>query len=155
MATEVKIPDIGDDKDVPIVEVHVNEGDAVNADDPLVSLESDKATMEVPAPSAGVVEKLLIKLGDKVSEGRPIVLLTSADGAAVPAPPSLIEQQERPRPRRRARSGAGEADRTGRARRTSGRFMPARAFGASPANSTPTLRLFAGPARRAGSPRRT
>ena len=51
MATEVRIPDIGDYKDVPIIEVHVKEGDPVNADDPLVSLESDKATMEVPAPS--------------------------------------------------------------------------------------------------------
>ena len=94
MATEVKIPDIGDFKDVPIIEVHVKEGDAVNADDPLVSLESDKATMEVPAPSAGVIEKLLIKLGDKVSQGHPIVLLKSGDGAAPPEPPSLIEQQE-------------------------------------------------------------
>ena len=71
-----------------------SEGDTVNADDPLVSLESDKATMEVPAPAAGIVEKLLIKLGDKVSEGRPIILLRSADAAAAPAPPSLIEQQE-------------------------------------------------------------
>ncbi|GEO17576.1 dihydrolipoyllysine-residue acetyltransferase [Microvirga aerophila] len=93
MATEVKIPDIGDYKDVPIIEVHVKEGDPVNADDPLVSLESDKATMEVPAPSAGIVEKLLIKLGDKVSEGHPIVLLKDGD-AAVPEPPSFIEQQE-------------------------------------------------------------
>jgi pyruvate dehydrogenase E2 component (dihydrolipoamide acetyltransferase) len=93
VATEVKIPDIGDYKDVPIIEVHVKEGDPVNADDPLVSLESDKATMEVPAPSAGIVEKLLIKLGDKVSEGYPIVLLKDGD-ATVPAPPSLIEQQE-------------------------------------------------------------
>ncbi|MET0526897.1 MAG: biotin/lipoyl-containing protein, partial [Microvirga sp.] len=93
MATEVKIPDIGDYKDVPIIEVHVKEGDPVNADDPLVSLESDKATMEVPAPSAGIVEKLLVKLGDKVSEGYPIVLLTDGD-ATVPESPSLIEQQE-------------------------------------------------------------
>ncbi len=93
MATEVKIPDIGDYKDVPIIEVHVKEGDPVNTDDPLVSLESDKATMEVPAPSAGIVEKLLIKLGDKVSEGHPVVLLKDGD-ATVPEPPSLIEQQE-------------------------------------------------------------
>jgi pyruvate dehydrogenase E2 component (dihydrolipoamide acetyltransferase) len=93
VATEVKIPDIGDYKDVPIIEVHVKEGDPVNADDPLVSLESDKATMEVPAPSAGIVEKLLIKLGDKVSEGHPIVLLKDGD-AVVSEPPSLIEQQE-------------------------------------------------------------
>jgi pyruvate dehydrogenase E2 component (dihydrolipoamide acetyltransferase) len=94
VATEVKIPDIGDYKDVPIIEVHVKEGDPVNADDPLVSLESDKATMEVPAPSAGVVEKLLIKLGDKVSEGHPIIVLKDGDGATMPEPPSLIEQQE-------------------------------------------------------------
>src|SRR5687768_8251504 len=103
VATEVKIPDIGDYKDVPIIEVHVKEGDPVNADDPLVSLESDKATMEVPAPSAGIVEKLLIKLGDKVSEGHPIVLLKDGD-AAVLEPPSLIEQQEPTPPPDRAPS---------------------------------------------------
>ena len=93
MATEVKIPDIGDFKDVPIIEVHVKEGDPINADDPLVSLESDKATMEVPAPQGGTVEKLLIKIGDKVSEGSPILLLRGGDGALT-QPPMLVEQQE-------------------------------------------------------------
>src|SRR4029453_18437179 len=87
VATEGKIPDIGDFKDVPIIEVHVKEGDAVNPDDPLVSLESDKATMEVPAPQAGTVEKLLIKIGDKVSEGSPILLLRGGDGALTPPHP--------------------------------------------------------------------
>jgi pyruvate dehydrogenase E2 component (dihydrolipoamide acetyltransferase) len=96
VATEIKIPDIGDFKDVPIIEVHVKEGDPVNPDDPLVSLESDKATMEVPAPQAGTVEKLLIKIGDKVSEGTPIVVLRGGDGAMT-QPPSLVEQQE-PKP---------------------------------------------------------
>ena len=96
MATEVKIPDIGDYKDVPIIEVHVKEGDPVNADDPLVSLESDKATMEVPAPTAGTIEKLLIKIGDKVSEGTPIVLMKGGDGAMA-QPPSLAAQQD-PKP---------------------------------------------------------
>jgi pyruvate dehydrogenase E2 component (dihydrolipoamide acetyltransferase) len=96
VATEVKIPDIGDYKDVPVIEVHVKEGDPVNADDPLITLESDKATMEVPAPQAGTVERLLIKLGDRVSEGTPIVLLRGGDGALM-QPPSLVEQQE-PRP---------------------------------------------------------
>src|SRR5215217_1616755 len=96
VATEVKIPDIGDFKDIPIIEVHVKEGDLVNPDDPLVSLESDKATMEVPAPQAGTVEKLLIKMGDKVSEGTPILLLRGGDGAMT-QPPSLVEQQE-PKP---------------------------------------------------------
>ncbi|HEX8663899.1 MAG TPA: dihydrolipoyllysine-residue acetyltransferase [Beijerinckiaceae bacterium] len=96
VATEVRIPDIGDFKDVPIIEVHVKEGDPVNADDPLVSLESDKATMEVPAPSGGTVEKLLIKIGDKVSQGTPILLLRGGDGAMA-QPPSLVSQQE-PKP---------------------------------------------------------
>ena len=82
MATEVKIPDIGDFKDIPIIEVHVKVGDTIGPDDPLVSLESDKATMEVPSPSAGVVEQVLIKIGDKVSEGSPILLLKGEGGAA-------------------------------------------------------------------------
>jgi pyruvate dehydrogenase E2 component (dihydrolipoyllysine-residue acetyltransferase) len=94
-ATEVKVPDIGDFKDVPIIEVHVKEGDAVNADDPLVTLESDKASMEVPAPSGGKIEKLLINVGDKVSEGSPILLLRRGDGALT-QPPSLLTQQEPP-----------------------------------------------------------
>jgi pyruvate dehydrogenase E2 component (dihydrolipoamide acetyltransferase) len=93
MATEVKVPDIGDFKDVPIVEVHVKEGDAVNAEDPLVTLESDKASMEVPAPSAGKVEKVLVKLGDKVSEGSLILLLRGGEGT-FSQPPSLLAQQE-------------------------------------------------------------
>ena len=93
MATEIKVPDIGDFKDIPIIEVLVKEGDAVNADDPIISLESDKATMEVPAPSSGVVEKLLIKVGDRVSEGTPILTLKAGDGG-MQQPPSLVEQQE-------------------------------------------------------------
>jgi hypothetical protein len=92
-ATEVKVPDIGDYKNVPIIEVHVKEGDAVNADDPLITLESDKATMDVPAPSQGTVDKLFIKIGDKVSAGSPILLFRGGDGAMT-QPPSLLPQQE-------------------------------------------------------------
>src|SRR6266446_3729027 len=66
---EVKVPDIGDFKDVPVIEVFVKAGDSVKAEDSLVTLESDKATMDVPSPSAGVVKELKVKLGDKVSEG--------------------------------------------------------------------------------------
>jgi len=91
--TEVKVPDIGDFKDVPVIEIHVAEGDAVNAEDPLITLESDKATMEVPAPAGGRVGRLLVKLGDTVSEGSPIVLLEASDGALT-QPPSLLAQQE-------------------------------------------------------------
>jgi pyruvate dehydrogenase E2 component (dihydrolipoamide acetyltransferase) len=93
MAVEVKVPDIGDFKDVPIIEIHVAPGDAVNAEDPLITLESDKATMEVPAPDGGTVGRLLVKLGDKVSEGTPIALIEGGDGAMT-QPPSLLPQQE-------------------------------------------------------------
>jgi pyruvate dehydrogenase E2 component (dihydrolipoyllysine-residue acetyltransferase) len=85
--TEVTVPDIGDFKDIPIIEIMVKVGDSVKSEDPLVSLESDKATMEVPAPSAGTVKELRVKLGDKVSEGSVILLLDSgaAEQAAAPA----------------------------------------------------------------------
>ncbi|MBB3904990.1 dihydrolipoyllysine-residue acetyltransferase [Methylobacterium brachythecii] len=84
MGIEVKIPDIGDFADIPIIEIFVKEGDTIGPDDPLVSLESDKATMDVPSPQAGVVEKILIKIGDKVSEGAPILLL-KGEGASASA----------------------------------------------------------------------
>jgi pyruvate dehydrogenase E2 component (dihydrolipoamide acetyltransferase) len=93
--TEVKVPDIGDFNDVPVIEVHVKPGDAVNADDPLVTLESDKATMDVPSPAGGAVADVLVKVGDTVSEGTPILMLQPGDGAMT-APPSLVEQQEPP-----------------------------------------------------------
>jgi pyruvate/2-oxoglutarate dehydrogenase complex dihydrolipoamide acyltransferase (E2) component len=83
---EVKVPDIGDFKDIPIIEIMVKVGDAVKAEDPLVSLESDKATMEVPAPSAGTVKELKVKLGDKVSEGSVILLLDGGASAPAAAP---------------------------------------------------------------------
>jgi len=84
---EVKVPDIGDFKDVPVIEVLVQPGDTVAAEDSLVTLESDKATMDVPSPAAGVVKDLKVKLGDKVSEGNIILTLEAAgDTAAKPAP---------------------------------------------------------------------
>jgi pyruvate dehydrogenase E2 component (dihydrolipoamide acetyltransferase) len=91
--TQVKVPDIGDFTDVPVIEVHVSSGDAVNEDDPVVTLESDKATMDIPAPAAGSVTEVLVKVGDLVSEGTPILVLEPGDGALTP-PPSLAEQQE-------------------------------------------------------------
>jgi pyruvate dehydrogenase E2 component (dihydrolipoamide acetyltransferase) len=94
-ATEVRVPDIGDFSDIPVIEVHVSSGDRVNAEDPLLTLESDKATLDVPAPQAGTVGDVLVKVGDQVSEGTPILLLTSGDGAST-TPPSLVEQQEPP-----------------------------------------------------------
>src|SRR6266852_5323273 len=75
---EVKVPDIGDFTDVPIIEVLVKAGDSVKAEDSLVTLESDKATMDVPSPSAGIIKDVKVKLGDKVSEGSVIVTLEAA-----------------------------------------------------------------------------
>jgi len=83
---DVKVPDIGDFKDVPIIEVHVKPGDSVKRDDPLITLESDKAAMEVPAPEAGKVAEILVKVGDKVSEGSAILKMSPASGAGQAAP---------------------------------------------------------------------
>jgi pyruvate dehydrogenase E2 component (dihydrolipoamide acetyltransferase) len=86
---EVKVPDIGDFKDVPIIELLVKVGDAVKAEDSLMTLESDKATMDIPCPVSGVVTELKVKVGDKVAEGVLLALVqTGADAAATePAPP--------------------------------------------------------------------
>ena len=81
-AIDIKVPDIGDFSDVPVIEIFVKPGDTVKAEDPLVSLESDKATMEVPAPRGGVVESISVKLGDKVSEGSVIMTFKAEGGAA-------------------------------------------------------------------------
>lgn len=77
---EVKVPDIGDFTDVPVIEVLVKPGDQVNAEDSLITVESDKATMEVPSPAQGVVKELRVKVGDKVSEGTLVLLLDAAAG---------------------------------------------------------------------------
>ena len=82
---DVLVPDIGDFKNIPVIEVLVKPGDTVKAEDSLITLESDKATMEVPAPFAGVVKELKIKPGDKVSEGAAILSLEVSEGAAVAA----------------------------------------------------------------------
>ena len=92
--TEVSVPDLGDFADVPVIEIHVKPGDVVNGEDPLVTLESDKATMDIPSPAAGTVRELQVKLGDLVSRGAPLLVLDT-DGANV-EPPQLTEQQEPP-----------------------------------------------------------
>ncbi|MGE5635601.1 MAG: dihydrolipoyl dehydrogenase [Nocardioidaceae bacterium] len=95
--TEVRVPDIGDFSDVPIIEVMVSPGDTIAAEDPLITLESDKATMDVPSPEAGVVKELAVKVGDTVSEGSLILMLepSAAEGAAAAAePPKERVQQD-------------------------------------------------------------
>jgi len=109
---EVKVPDIGDFKDVEIIEVQVKAGDELAAEDPMITLESDKASMEVPAPAAGTVKELKVKAGDRVSEGDLILLLETA--AAEPAREEAkapATKEEEPRPAAAApKAAAGQGD---------------------------------------------
>jgi dihydrolipoamide dehydrogenase len=95
MATiDITVPDIGDFKDVLIIEVHVKSGDQINAEDPVLTLESDKATLDVPSPQAGMVAAVLIKVGDRVSQGTPILRIDARTdapaGTGVPAVPAAL-----------------------------------------------------------------
>ena len=81
--SQVVVPDIGDFKEVEVIEVLVKPGDSVTKEQSLITLESDKATMEIPSPQAGVVKELKVKMGDKVSKGTPILVL---DGGKEEAP---------------------------------------------------------------------
>ncbi|MBU3658040.1 MAG: dihydrolipoyllysine-residue acetyltransferase [Rhodocyclaceae bacterium] len=84
---DIKVPDIGDFSEVPVIEVFVKPGDVIKVDDALVTLESDKATMDVPASAAGTVKEVLVKLGDKIGEGTIVVRVEASDAsAAAPAP---------------------------------------------------------------------
>ncbi len=85
MATEVKVPDIGDFTDVPVVTVLVSVGDTIAEEDPIVELESDKATMEVPSSAAGVVKEIKVAEGDRVAEGAVILIVEESGAAAAPA----------------------------------------------------------------------
>src|ERR1700730_16301215 len=85
-ATEVSVPDLGDFAEVPVIEIQVAAGDGLSNEDPLTTLESDKATMDIPSPAAGTVRELRVKVGDLVSRGSPILLLDTGGTAAEPAP---------------------------------------------------------------------
>ena len=91
-AIEVKVPDIGDFKNVPVIEVLVKPGDTVKAEDPLVTLETDKATMDVPSPVAGVVKEVRVKVGDKVSEG--VADADAGSAAALPQQPAARRSRQ-------------------------------------------------------------
>ena len=97
---EVRVPDIGDFQDVEIIEILVKPGDSVEAETSMITLESDKATMDVPAPQAGVVSELLVKVGDRVSEGSSILKMeaTSAPGgkSTVEEPPRTASVVQEP-----------------------------------------------------------
>ena len=105
---EVKVPDIGDFKNVDVIEILVKPGDAVAKEQSLVTLESDKATMEIPSPLAGIVKSLIVKIGDKVSEGSPILVL-DAIGEGSRATGRRRRRAAPARPRRRRSPPAGAA----------------------------------------------
>ena len=91
---EIKVPDIGDYKGVPVIEVHIKVGDRVEKEQSLVTLESDKATMDVPSSHAGVVKDVKVKVGDSISEGDVVILLeeegaASASALSEPAPAAV------------------------------------------------------------------
>src|SRR5690349_3026035 len=91
---DVLVPDVGDFKDIPVIEVLVKAGDEVAAEAPLITLESDKATMDVPSPAAGTVREVAVKVGDKVSQGTLVLRLDAKDSrsAATPEKPAAPEQ---------------------------------------------------------------
>ena len=113
-AIEVKVPDIGDFTDIPVIEIHVKPGDTVEKEQSLVTLESDKATMDVPSSVAGTVKEVKVKIGDNVSEGTLIVVLEGgAAGRALllgagtaAASPRAARPRPKKRPHRRHRRAA-------------------------------------------------
>jgi pyruvate dehydrogenase E2 component (dihydrolipoamide acetyltransferase) len=133
---EVKVPDIGDFKNVPIIEIAVKPGDLVKTDDPLVTLESDKATMEVPAPSEGKVVQVLVKVGDKVSQGSPIVKLEAGE-QAISAPSVLAQQEPEPPPAKTAEKANGSG------MILSGGLPPPIAFEFGGVHASPSVRRLA------------
>jgi pyruvate dehydrogenase E2 component (dihydrolipoamide acetyltransferase) len=94
---EIQVPDIGDFDEVDVIEVLVAPGDRVDAEDSLITLESEKATLEVPSPVAGVVKQLLVKVGDKVSQGRAIAVVVEEAGASAPEPERKEPSAQPPR----------------------------------------------------------
>ncbi|HXU66326.1 MAG TPA: FAD-dependent oxidoreductase, partial [Casimicrobiaceae bacterium] len=140
---EVKVPDIGDFKDVPIIDVLVKPGDAVKPEDPLVTLESDKATMDVPSPAEGTVKALTVKIGDKVSQGS--ALLTLESGAPSPRP-SPASERASTTPSSQTSPASGRASSA-----LSPQAPPASGSASESARSTPLPRAEEGPGAR-GAP---
>jgi len=98
LLTEVRVPDIGDFSDVPVIDVFVKVGDTIKVDDALVTLESDKATMDVPSSVAGVVKEVKVKLGDKVSEGSVVVVVEAAGAAPTGEEKGVRREEQKPAP---------------------------------------------------------
>jgi len=145
----VAVPDIGDFTDVDVIEVLVAEGDTVEAEDSLVTLETDKAAMDVPSPFAGTIKKVHINAGDKVSEGDAVVTLDAtgeaADGADAPQEKSTSTSAEQPEttPAPAAKPDASQSSGSEPARTSGGRLPPIDEAGFSRAHAGPSVRKLA------------
>ncbi|KVK91768.1 dihydrolipoyllysine-residue acetyltransferase [Burkholderia sp. MSMB1498] len=137
---DVKVPDIGDYKDVPVIEISVKVGDTVEAEQSLVTLESDKATMDVPSPTAGVVKAIKVKVGDAVSKGSLIVVLEAAGGGA--AAPQAAHAQAAPAPAQAASAPAPAAAPAPRAAPAAA-LAPAASGEYRASHASPSVRKFA------------
>lgn len=146
---EILVPDIGDFKDIPIIEIAVSPGDSVVAEDSLVTLESDKATMDVPSPAAGVVKEMKVKLGDTVSQGSLILTLEVNDAGAAAEPAAqrrdAPEPEPEPTPEQAAPAPVPAAEFVPPAARPSPTAsLPSPvSSGATPSHATPSVRHFA------------
>ena len=94
---DIKVPDIGDFSEVTVIELLVKPGDTIKAEQSLITVESDKASMEIPSSHAGVVKALTVKLGDKVAEGSVVLSLEVAEGAAAPVAPAAAAPASEPK----------------------------------------------------------
>ena len=95
---EIRVPDIGDFENIPVIELNVSVGQHVEAEDPLLTLESDKATMEIPAPQAGTIVELHVAVGDTVSEGTVVASLEEESPAVEETPPPQADEDAAPPP---------------------------------------------------------
>ena len=111
---EVTVPDIGDAEDVEIIDVLVSEGDTIEPEDGLITLETDKATMDVPAPKAGTITKMLVKQGDKVSQGSAVLMLKVAGSAKPAEKEQKSEKSQKEAPKKQASSEKGDSSQTKR-----------------------------------------
>jgi pyruvate dehydrogenase E2 component (dihydrolipoamide acetyltransferase) len=134
MSQEITVPDIGDFKDVEVIDVLVKAGDSVDVDTPLLTLETEKATMDVPSPAAGVVKAVTVKKGDRVSQGSVIVALEGAAGKAQQAPAESAPKEQPTTPQAKTEAAAPPAAKSEPARAPAP--PPAKGETRSPAAST-------------------
>lgn len=143
-AVEVKVPDIGDFKDIPVIEVNVKVGDKVEKEQSLVTLESDKATMDVPSPTAGTVKELKVKVGDAVSEGTLILVLEGGASSPAPAPAAAPSATKQEAPKAAAPAQAAPAQKEAPSALALAPAIPAGEGGTrTSSHASPSVRKFA------------